>query len=175
MSGERAALSAWYAIGGEGDAVRGMDEWEIPEVGNPEVVDRYQDKLLLALNRILAGISTAGISDYADCRFSGFINGTLDKAYLISFYLIQTCVLDGEFWGDFMGTVYCADSIAFDGLVELGLIPRDPVGLCGAHFQWACERVFEETTEAYAGCDPYDDDSSYADVWEEFQYNECSY
>jgi len=157
-SGESLTESAWAGVG-----------------ENPDRVDDLKRVIIQTIGGRVGTSLPAGASVLAQCRFSGLLQGALDQLEVIQDVVIQQCILDGDFFGDFLGTVYCDISESLGGLGTVGVIvrPTNP-GTCGSNYQTSCDANFNSTAAANAGCGPYLT-GVFVAVRNEFRNNQCTY
>jgi hypothetical protein len=155
-SGESLTDSAWAGI-----------------AENPDRLDELK-RVVLAAVRSRTSLPP-GASVVAQCRFAGFLQGTLDELAVLQDLVVQQCILDGDFFGDFMGNVYCDVSEGLGGLGNVGVIvrPTNP-GTCGVNYQRSCDANFNSTAAANVGCGPYLTGAFLA-VVNEYRNNQCTY
>jgi hypothetical protein len=118
-------------------------------------------------------------SPVTTCRYIGTFDGVFAALGDQFSECIQQCFLDGSFWGELSGLIYCELAIALGGLGSVDLLARAPVeGLCGLSFEIGCELTYVATAEQYenqsGACLPYTQ-GDYFEVWDDSRANMCSY
>jgi len=157
-SGESLTDSAWAGVG-----------------ENPDRLDAFKAAIVQTIRSRVGTSLPPGASVPAQCRFAGLLQGALDELALIQDEVIRQCILDGDFFGDFLGNVYCDISEALGGMGTVGVIvrPTNP-GTCGTNYQSSCDTNFNTTAAANVGCGPYLT-GLFLPVKNEFRNNQCTY
>lgn len=112
-------------------------------------------------------------SEVAACRLQGHIIGLLSEVDDLQDSCEDTCIADGQFIGEISAELYCALSIALDGLGLADLFDRLAATACGELFQSACDTKFFATATGDPECLPFTADP-FDDVFFVAQNNQCA-
>jgi hypothetical protein len=117
--------------------------WRSPAVDqNPDNWDKLDKAVRDTIKPMIATtLARTNIDQYLRCRVQGMLDGTLCKMNDLN--PIPGCMWDGAVWGDFSAYIYCAVSVALDGLADVTpWFVRLPTGMCGTGFQNYCDSVY---------------------------------
>jgi hypothetical protein len=115
----------------------------------------------------------ASPSQAVKCHVLGQIAGLLKRIADLQEQCIDACILDGEFIGEVSAHLYCALSIALDGLGLGDLFTRLATDACGVNFQVACDNKFEEVSTGDPECLPFTE-GEFTEVFLQTQNNQCA-
>lgn len=112
-------------------------------------------------------------SEVAACRLQGQIVGLVAEIDDLQDTCDDTCIADGVFIGQISAELYCALSIALDGLGLADLFERLATTACEEQFQDACDDEFFDTATGDPECLPFTIDP-FDDVFAVAQNNQCA-
>ena len=138
----------------------------------PQRFDEMADAVRGSVSTAITNLQSQNPSDLVLCRAKGLSQGVCDSLGEIQDEVAGICLLDGEMWGELSADLYCALSIAFEGLDVVGLLPAAPVGLCGQSFEEGCEDTFADLTTGSDECFDYTT-GAFSAVFAESQHNLC--
>jgi hypothetical protein len=132
------------------------------------------DELRELIQAITDGIAIpAPVTDVTRCHVFGQIAGLIAAVEDLVDECGEICTEDGEFIGAVSAQLYCALSIALDGLVPVELFVRLATDTCGDLFQIACDDLFETTAVLDLACQPFTE-GTFTEVFREVQNNQCA-
>jgi len=120
-------------------------------------VDIVRDAVNNVISLLAAPLSS---SAYAQCRFSGIVDGL--AAFVSS--VITSCQIscgdDGAIIGAIYAQAYCELAIMLNGVADPGAFFRPPTTICGDAFQLSCDSSFDLSAATYVtmtaqACAPY--------------------
>ena len=109
----------------------------------------------------------------AQCHARGQFAGLLAELVELQELCGTTCITDGEFIGEVSAQLYCALSIALDGLGLAELFDRLATNACGELFQDACDITFLDVATDDPLCLEYTL-APFEDVFDVAQNNQCA-
>ena len=141
----------------------------------PNICD--DTEAILDLRTLIEGIVATIVvippSEVAACRLQGHIVGLLSEVDELQETCEDVCIADGDFFGNIAASLYCALSIALDGLGLADLFDRLPTTVCGEQFEAACDAQFFATAVSTADCEEFTE-GDFEDVFEVAQNNQCA-
>lgn len=145
------------------------------ESAEPNICDDLEavENLQAIIEDIVAGLTDIPPSEIAACRLQGQIVGLLAEVSDLQNTCEDTCIADGQFIGEISAQLYCALSIALDGLGLADLFDRLATTVCGELFEDACDAQFFETATSDLECVPFTTDP-FDEVFNIAQNNQCA-
>jgi len=130
------------------------------------------------IQAIVDGLVVDPPSPTAQCRLQGQVIGLVAEVVDLQDVCVDVCIADGRFIGEVTAELYCALSIALDGLGLAELFERLATTECGEAFQDACDAKFAEVATADLECLPFTIDDPVTGNFEEVfltaQNNQCA-
>lgn len=141
----------------------------------PNICDDIEaiDQLQALIEDIVEDLVDIPPSEIAACRLQGQIVGLLAEVADLQDTCEDTCIADGEFIGEISAQLYCALSIALDGLGLAELFDRLATTVCGELFEDACDGAFFDTATSDLECVEFTEDP-FDDVFNVAQNNQCA-
>ncbi len=113
-----------------------------------------------------------------NCRIIGLIDGALVGLDIVQEYCGLYCFLSGNVVGTIAAKAYCELAIETNGAINAEQWVRQPVNICGLHFEIACETTFLTDTLSYVNelgaCQPYTE-GDYLETWDNSREKSCDY
>lgn len=155
---------------------RNLADAAIARVGGLDACEDLDalDALREIIAEVVDGIAVpVGATEAVQCHVAGQVAGLLAEIEELQEECGGICIADGDFIGEISAQLYCALSIALDGLVPVELFERLATDACGEAFQAACDAQFFETAATRAACVPFTI-APFDDVFELTQNNQCA-
>jgi len=136
-------------------------------------LDAIDDLRALIAEIVDEVVIPVGASEATQCHVLGQIAGLLAAIGDLQDDCTGLCIADGEFIGEISAQLYCALSIALDGLVPVEFFVRLATDTCGNLFQVSCDNAFESTAVDDLACLPFTEDT-FTEIFREVQNNQCA-
>jgi hypothetical protein len=147
----------------------------LEESAEPNICDDLEAvaDLQALIEGIVDDLTDIPPSELAACRLQGQIVGLIAEVSDLQDTCEDTCIADGQFIGEISAQLYCALSIALDGLGLADLFERLATTVCGELFEDACDAEFFSTATSDVECAPFTVDP-FDDVFHVAQNNQCA-
>jgi len=155
---------------------RNLADAAIARVGGLDACEDLDalDALREIIAEVVDGIAVpVGATEAVQCHVAGQVAGLLAEIEELQEECGGICIADGDFIGEISAQLYCALSIALDGLVPVELFERLATDACGVLFQVSCDYTFEAVATSDLECLPFTE-GPFTAVFREVQSNQCA-